>query len=736
MPRAKRPAKPVLRNFSERFFPARPTMLLQRARKLMPDQFKAPKIGLPVASNRAYVNWLKRESMLQNANKQAKEYSGTAKLWQNPYAKPRPRSAVKQASVWFTAYPISTITKSGTSIISTFGDPALWKAFQDIGIKALHTGPMKRAGGIVGWNSTASIDGHFDRISTKLDQTFGTEAQFKQMREIATAYGGIIIDDIVPGHTGKGPDFRLAEMSYGDYPGIYHMIEIAEADWHLLPAVPKGKDSVNISPEIEDQLKQKGYIIGKLQRVIFYEKNVKETNWSATKVTRGVDGVRRRWVYLHYFKDGQPSINWLDPSFAGMKLVIGDALHSIGQMGSKGLRLDANGFLGLEKNTDDTPAWSEGHPLSVAANHLIASMVRKIGGFTFQELNLSIDDIKAMSIDGADLSYDFITRPAYHHALAQGDASFLKLCLREALDLGVDSASLVHALQNHDDLTFELVHFWTLHRDDEFEFRNSIYKGHQIRDIIREELTSAIVKPETPYNMLFTENGIACTTASLIAAILDYRSYLQIDDEAIKKIADMHLLLAMYNAFQPGVFALSGWDLSGSLALSPQQIEDLLADGDTRWISRGAYDLMNVSPSSQKSISGMPKAVNLYGSLPEQMSNPDSFARRLQTMLAVREKYGIATGRQIDVPDTSVSSVLVMVHLLSGGEQLQVTVLNFADKPQSVKFSSHHFKEGAQVIDMFTEQAIGVVQAKRKISLDIEAYGGMSLLVDSLDTTK
>ena len=110
----------------------------------------------------------------------------------------------------------------------------------------------------------------------------------------------------------------------------------------------------------------------------------------------GIDGVERRWVYLHYFKDGQPSINWLDPSFAGMRLVIGDALHSLADLGSGGLRLDANGFLGAEKTAgEDNPAWSEGHPLSEAANHLIASMVRKVGGFTFQELNLTIDDIRA-----------------------------------------------------------------------------------------------------------------------------------------------------------------------------------------------------------------------------------------------------------------------------------------------------------------------------------------------------
>lgn len=42
-----------------------------------------------------------------------------------------------------------------------------------------------------------------------------------------------MIDDIVPGHTGKGADFRLAEMKVGDYPGIYHMVEIPRDKWDL-----------------------------------------------------------------------------------------------------------------------------------------------------------------------------------------------------------------------------------------------------------------------------------------------------------------------------------------------------------------------------------------------------------------------------------------------------------------------------------------------------------------------
>ena len=51
----------------------------------------------------------------------------------------------------------------------------------------------------------------------------------------------------------------------------------------------------------------------------------------------------------------------------------------------------------------------------------------------------------------------------------------------------------------------------------------------------------------------------------------------------------MHLLLVMFNAFQPGVFALSGWDLLGMLTLPPDSVSDLLNSGDTRWISRPAH---------------------------------------------------------------------------------------------------------------------------------------------------
>ena len=675
-----------------------------------------------------YVRWLQQKSMLADASRIAGQFSGIADMWQSPFATPNPTAVVGKSSVWFTAYPISMITKPGHSFLSTLGDDDLWRVFEAIGINAVHTGPLKRAGGVFGRELTPSVDGQFDRISTQIDEVFGSELEFRRLCEVAATHGGIVLDDIVPGHTGKGPDFRLAEMNVGDYPGIYHMVEIPPQDWHLLPAVLPGRDSVNLNSEAEGRLQRAGYIVGRLQRVIFQDPGIKDTNWSATAPVAGPDGVERRWVYLHYFKDGQPSINWLDPTFAGMRLVIGDALHSLGHLGAGALRLDANGFLGVERSADgDGPAWSEGHPLSEAANQLIASMVRKVGGFTFQEQNLSIDDIKKTSERGADLSYDFVNRPAYAHALAIGDTEFLRLTLNAALQHGLQPIRLVHALQNHDEMTYELVHFAIRHKDEIFRFRGSELTGGELAIKIRNELIERLTGEAAPYNAIFTTNGIASTIATIIAAALGYTDITHLSQAQTEKIKQVHLLLAMFNALQPGVLALSGWDLCGLLTLERSKIARLLASGDTRWIHRAAYDLMDYRPEATESPSKMPRGSSLYGSLPEQLQDANSFASRLRDILAVRTRYRISTSVQVDVPDVPNKAMLVMVHQLDTS-QIQVTVLNFSGRPIAGSVESEHLAPGAAVIDMFSNQVIAEIDHEHSFAVSLEPHQGMSLL--------
>ena len=681
------------------------------------------------AADNNHVNWLVEQSMLHAARQRAKLYSGQGRLWQQPYAQTRPRDATALSSVWFTAYPASIVTRENGTVLEALGDESLWHALSKIGIQGIHNGPLKKSGGLSGTRHTPTIDGNFDRISFEIDPQLGTEAQLQALTRMAAAHNAVIIDDVIPSHTGKGADFRLAEMAYEDYPGLYHMVEIREEDWPMLPDVADGRDAQNLSPLQVDALRDKHYIVGQLQRVIFFEPGVKETDWSATPVVIGVDGKPRRWVYLHYFKEGQPSLNWLDPSFAAQQMIIGDALHAIDVMGAKILRLDANGFLGVERKLEGG-AWSESHPLSITGNQLLGGAIRKAGGFSFQELNLTVDDIAAMSHGGADLSYDFITRPAYQHALLMGDTEFLRLMLREMHSLGIDPGSLIHALQNHDELTLELVHFWTLHAHDNYLYQGQTFPGNILREHIREQMYERLAGEHAPYNLKFVTNGVSCTTASIITAALGIRDLEAITPADIEQIRQIHLLLVMYNAMQPGVFALSGWDLVGALPLAADDVAHLMADGDTRWVHRGAYDLVDLNPEAELSAGQMPRSKTLYGSLNHQLQDPQSFASQLQKILAVRSAYGIAASRQILVPDVEHPGLLIMVHELPAGKGTQITALNFGATAITETLHLPNIAPGP-VVDIINERVEGDLTAEGEFTITLDAYEGLALRVVS-----
>jgi trehalose synthase len=183
----------------------------------------------------------------------------------------------------------------------------------------------------------------------------------------------------------------------------------------------------------------------------------------------------------------------------------------------------------------------------------------------------------------------------------------------------------------------------------------------------------------------------------------------------------------MFNAWQPGVFALSGWDLCGMLTLERSKVSRLLASGDTRWIHRAAYDLMDYRPEATESPSKMPRGSSLYGSLPQQLQDPNSFASRLREILAVRTRHGIATSVQVEVPEVSNKAMLVMVHRLHT-RQVQVTVLNFSSQSIAGSVKSQHLAPSSAVTDMLTGQVIAEVDREHAFAVSLEPHQGMSLV--------
>ncbi|OAI57920.1 hypothetical protein AYO47_00060 [Planctomyces sp. SCGC AG-212-M04] len=674
--------------------------------------------------------------MLFQAREQALSISGSAVQWGHPYGEPQPREAVKQASVWLLDYPGSVIARPGKSVIATWGDAELWQALEQIGVELLHTGPIKRSGGVRGREYTPTIDGWFDPISLEIDPDLGTDEEYRALVRVAGKHGGLIAGDLVPLHTGIGPDFRLAERAYKDYSGMYTMVEIPEEDWKLLPPVEGRFNRSFVSKEAAEELHGKGYLPGLINSNDASPKAKELSGWSATAEVKGVDGKRRRWVFLHYFKQDQPALNWLDPSFAAQRAVTGDVSKTMHSLGAKVMRLDAVPFLGIEPQPGEKLTKHFKHPLSVQGTNSIAFYIRKLGGHSFHELNVPLKELKAYTEHGPDLSYDFFTRAQCMHALLTQDASLLRQAFQFLLDADVQPIGLVHDLQNHDEITYQLVEL-DARGDEQFEINGTKVSGRELRTQMLEEMRNKAAGERAPHNRLYRSerDGLATTFAGFVAAALDVRDPYHASQEERQTIQQGHLLLAAANAMQPGVFSLSSWDLVGALPIGEKSVANRINDGDYRWLNRGGVDLMNSNPREEHSGFGIERAAILYGSLPEQLKDRDSFVSRIGRMLKARKQYHIAEGELLAVPAVKNKGLCILVIGLPGDAPAAVTVLNFSREPVEEDLNLSEIKElkdkrlSGPLLEILTGKRLGESEAGR-MKINVGPLGAQCIVAE------
>jgi trehalose synthase len=206
-----------------------------------------------------------------------------------------------------------------------------------------------------------------------------------------------------------------------------------------------------------------------------------------------------------------------------------------------------------------------------------------------------------------------------------------------------------------------------------------------------------------PYNQAFAMSpGICSTLPGLITAALGIQDLSQITLDQIVQIKRIHLLAAAYNALQAGVFVLSGWDLVGALPIRMESVKELVADNDARWINRGGYDLLGIAENEDRSIQGLPKARSLYGSLPDQLQNPDSFTFLLKSLLSLRDSLGVAQSELVAVPSVTSEGVVILVNKLpkQAGKSpaWQISALNFSQTPVKQKLEYYDLNGEAKVL--------------------------------------
>ncbi len=638
---------------------------------------------------------LERTSMIHQAAALQDQVRAHDKLFLDPYAKPQSPTLTECASVWLSPYGCATLCRDGQSTLQAFADAELWGWLQKLGVTGMHTGPMLKAGGIRIQDdkiaNSATVDGWFDPISLEIDTVFGTADQYRELTEVARRHGASVHGDSVPGHTGKGADFQLAIHYYRMFPGLYVMISVDPKHWGELPVFEPGEDPTETKTLTESQvkrLKDLGIILGSPRAM----SDTAGTCWDCTGVMTDVDGQERRTLYLHFFDRGQPTLNWIDASFGAWRIVIAQITYLIYVLGVTAVRLDANAFLGLEGTDATQRPWAEAHPLSESATNMMAWQCHRLGGFTFQELNAAFEHIRDFCQWGPDLAYDFMTRPAVEHALLMRNADLLRLMYQEMRRCDIEPARLIHALGNHDDITYELPHL-VAHAADPMKLGRKTLTGHAIRERTRREMALKATSA-APYNRI-SGNGLCTTLAGLIAAALGYPEIHRLPDaqkaRLTQEVRQGHLLLSAFNALQPGVLAVTGWDLTGALPLEEVPEQFLHPGGqqaeDKRWYNRGAYDLVGIREASASPM-GIPVAEQLYGTLPQQFADENSFVSRLGVILAKRDALKIQSGQFCGVLDLADPALFGMVTLLEnrkdGRPHLAITLLNFSREERTI----------------------------------------------------
>src|SRR5207253_2173881 len=99
--------------------------------------------------------------------------------------------------------------------------------------------------------------------------------------------------------------------------------------------------------------------------------------------------------------------------------------------------------------------------------------------------------LRRFTANGPDLSYDFVTRAQCVHALLTADATLLRTAFRQ-MHLGHTApGAFVHDLQNHDEITYQLVEL-DHRKDEKFTLGGRELIGQQVKEKVLEEMRSRV----------------------------------------------------------------------------------------------------------------------------------------------------------------------------------------------------------------------------------------------------
>lgn len=434
------------------------------------------------------------KSLLYQADILTKKHQSEISKLPPPSKTPQPEKLLKKASIWFSI----DLAMLEDGSFEALASESLWEMLREIGIEAARFKNLK-------------MGGQF-RTGLGLEPTWG--GGWNQLSCILEKKGIALICDTLGNATGLNADFLLALKNCGEYPGLYHLVEIEKRDWKLLPVISPTHFAANIPWLSVQDLHKKGYVPEE------FAPYVKTSAWNATSKVKCSDGKVRRWIYLKE-NEFDPVINWLDSTFAGFKIASADVLESIYNLGAS--------IIETKENNQD----------------LLSLWTRKLGGYSALK---TMGGLSTYISSGCDQVIDELTKDALLHALLTQDAEALRLIYRLFLCEGMDTRRLVHELQPFDQFSCEWAEL-TASPKKRFPYYENMMTGEALKlRLLKEDLERLKGKPKASW-------------PNMCMATLDNHQL----NQKFDTVQHLHILLAFFYAMQPGTFSFSVSDLLGAL---------------------------------------------------------------------------------------------------------------------------------------------------------------------------
>lgn len=591
-----------------------------------------------------YVQWLEKQSILHQSEELISVVSGTPLVWGASGSAQHIAPLLNAADVWLDFDPSrAALGGTGDSALAALPRALPPRLLASLGIRGIFLSSVAENAG--GWNVAPASDGpslesgavigmRFSPLAAAKDSIDEPSRDYVRLDEYCAKEGVILGGEILPGSTGMGPDFHLARMGLSRYADLYMMVEAPREIWPLLPAAKVQKSSgASSGNSAKDQgehsendtdvaplpassiaeLIRRGMLPPAFSRDT--QSALPRGGWAATAPLTGTDGVTRRWIYRYADTPRILPLHWDAPRASARRAFSASIIRQAGLLHQPLLRINLTNMAGLEAASPGTFS-PEPAPSALAA---LSRDIRRYGGWSLLGDFVPPAMLAEVQRRGVDFASDSITSPALEYALLTGDADPLRRNLDASLTAGVDHARLWRSTPGK-----------ALPLGQEWLPTGSAPLRTQLAKV--SPLWAGRIMQQSPSGLVLL--APAPTLAAAAAGLPPD----QVSDTN-RAMLDAHLLQIAFRAFQPGLLALSGHDLAGSVQTGVIQKEkDQTASGDG-----GVPVAWNMAGSSAFSPAGLP-ARSAYPPLELQQRLPDSFAARLEQITRIRKKTGIAQG--------------------------------------------------------------------------------------------